>query len=104
MRSAFVATPLAMLLSAASLLQAAESSPMVSNMGNVRGGDIKAAHSVIAKKCTSCHSAKLIDTALAANKDMPKIQQEMERKGAKLSSKERDVLGIYWKQQNPLKR
>lgn len=104
MKYSYTATLLAISLSAASLLQAAESAPMVRNMGNVRGGDIKAARSVIEKKCTSCHSTKLIDTALSANKDMLKIQQEMEQRGAKLNSKERDVLGIYWQQQNPLKK
>ncbi|WP_281379526.1 hypothetical protein [Geomonas limicola] len=33
---------------------------------------------------------------------MTKIQQEMEKKGAKLEPKEREVLGIFWKQ-TPLK-
>jgi hypothetical protein len=28
----------------------------------------------------------------------------MEKKGAKLNANEREVLGIYWKQQNPLKQ
>ena len=83
---------------------AAEQAPMVSNMGNVRGGDIKTAHGVIEKKCTVCHSSQLIDAALASNKDMLRIQQEMEKRGASLNANERDVLGIYWKQQNPLKQ
>jgi uncharacterized membrane protein len=76
----------------------------VTNMGNVNGGDVKAAHSVIDKKCTKCHSGKIIDAAIAANKDMVKIQQEMEKKGAALNANEREVLGIYWKSQNPLKK
>jgi len=85
-------------------LWAADAPPGVTNMGNVRGGDIQAAHGVIQKKCTSCHSGKIIDAAISANKDMLKIQQEMEKKGATLNASERDVLGIYWKQQNPLKK
>jgi uncharacterized membrane protein len=76
----------------------------VTNMGNVLGGDVKAAHSVIESKCTKCHSGKIIDAAIIANKDMLKVQQEMEKKGAKLNANEREVLGIYWKQQNPLKQ
>lgn len=76
----------------------------VSNMGNVRGGDTQAAHGIMEKKCTRCHSMKRIDAAIFANKDMLKIQQEMEKKGAKLENNERDVLGIYWKEQNPLKK
>ena len=76
----------------------------VTNMGNVLGGDVKAARSIIETKCTKCHSNKTIDAALFANKDMQKIQQEMEKKGARLNADEREVLGIYWKQQNPLKK
>ncbi|MDA8427708.1 MAG: cytochrome C [Geobacteraceae bacterium] len=82
---------------------AAETPQAVTNMGNVRGGDIQAAHAIITKKCTLCHSDKLIDIALRANKDMLKIQQAMEKKGARLNVHEREVLGIYWKSQNPLK-
>lgn len=63
-----------------------------------------AAQGVINKKCTSCHSSARIEAALAAEKDMQKIQQEMEKKGAALNAKERDVLGIYWKESNPLKK
>jgi uncharacterized membrane protein len=76
----------------------------VTNMGNVLGGDVKAAHGVIETKCTRCHSRKVIDAAVFANKDMQKIQLEMEKKGASLNANERDVLGIYWKEQNPLKK
>ena len=64
----------------------------------------KTAHGIIEKKCTSCHGEKVIDAALSSNKDMDRIQKEMEKKGAKLNANEREVLGIYWKQQNPLKK
>ncbi len=76
----------------------------VKNMGNVKGGDVTHAQSIIDKKCTKCHSGKVVEAAIFANKDMTKIQKEMEKKGASLSASERDVLGIYWKQQNPLKQ
>jgi uncharacterized membrane protein len=88
----------------ATAVSASEAPPAVSNMGNVKGGDTKAAHSVIEKKCTKCHTAKVIDAAISANKDMTKIQQDMEKKGAKLNARESEVLGIYWKSQNPLKK
>jgi len=74
------------------------------NLGSVQGGDFKAAHGIIGKKCTRCHSDKRIDVALSSGKDMTRIQQQMEKKGAKLNPKDREVLGIYWKQQNPLKQ
>lgn len=86
------------------LLWAAEAPLGVTNMGNVRGGDFQAAHKVIEQKCTKCHSGIIIDAAISADKDMLKIQQDMEKKGATLNASERDVLGIYWKQQNPLKK
>jgi hypothetical protein len=73
-------------------------------MGSVLGGDVKSADIVIQTKCTRCHSGKVIDAAIFANKDMQKIQQEMEKKGAALNANEQEVLGIYWKQQNPLKK
>jgi hypothetical protein len=73
-------------------------------MGNVKGGDSKAARGIIDKKCTKCHSGAVIDAALKEKKDMLKIQKEMEKRGAKLNSKEQEVLGIFWKQQSPLKQ
>jgi uncharacterized membrane protein len=74
-----------------------------SDLGTMQRGEFKAARGIIAQKCTRCHTEKRIDMALSASKDMPKIQQEMEKKGATLNAKEREVLGIYW-QQNPLKQ
>jgi hypothetical protein len=70
-----------------------------------RSADLnKSAHGIIEKKCTSCHGEKVIDAALSSNKDMERIQKEMEKKGAKLNANESEVLGIYWKQQYPLKK
>ena len=58
----------------------------------------RAPHAIMEEKCTKCHSMKVVDAALAAHKDMSKIQKAMEGKGASLSASEREVLGIYWKQ------
>ncbi len=98
------ATTLLLITISATPLWSAQTPQAGTNLGNVKGGDFKAAHGIIEQKCTRCHSGKRIDAALSANKDMLKIQQEMEKKGAGLNDKERDVLGIYWKQQNPLKK
>ncbi|MBT1071377.1 cytochrome C [Pelotalea chapellei] len=100
MKYQHTATCVAALLITTSACWSADSG---SNLGNVRGGDFKEARGIISKKCTTCHSATRIDAALAAKKDMVKIQQAMETKGLKLNTKEREVLGIYWKQ-NPLKQ
>ncbi|HEX9078749.1 MAG TPA: hypothetical protein VF795_04105 [Desulfuromonadaceae bacterium] len=77
--------------------------PEGSNLGNVQGGDFTAARTVIAQRCTRCHTGERIDAALKAGKDLGAIQKTMERKGAALSANERRVLGIYW-QRNPLKK
>jgi uncharacterized membrane protein len=99
-----IAATLAAIAMLSTTVSAAETPQTVTNMGNVRGGDTQAVHAIIEKKCTTCHSGKLIDNALSANKDMLKIQREMEKKGANLNAREREVLGIYWKSQNPLKK
>jgi uncharacterized membrane protein len=73
------------------------------NLGSVTGGDFKKkAHSVIQKKCTNCHTDQVIKDAIAAGKNMQKIQAEMEKKGVGLSANDREVLGIFWNQ-SPLK-
>lgn len=89
------------LVAAATYLQAAE---IGSNLGSVKGGDFSDPQAIISNKCTTCHTAQRIDAALSAKKDMVKIQQEMEKKGVTLSEKERDVMGIHWNQQSPLKQ
>jgi len=99
-----IAAVLAVLMFSAIGAVAAVAPQGITNMGNVLGGDVKAANSVIETKCTKCHSRKVIDAALFGNKDMQKIQKEMEKKGARLNATEQDVLGIYWKEQNPLKK
>ena len=91
------------LVFAAPLWAAQDAPQQGSNLGNVVGGDFKAAHAIIQANCTLCHTDKRIDAALSANKDMAKIVQEMEKRGARLNANELEVLGIYWNQ-NPLKK
>jgi len=85
------------------LLAAQDAPQSGSNLGNVVGGDFKKAHAIIQAKCMLCHTDKRIDAALSAKKDMGNILREMEKRGASLNANEREVLGIYWKQ-NPLKK
>jgi len=69
--------------------------------GNVMVIDSKKVDAIINKKCISCHSKEKIDTAISSGKDMNSIQKEMEKRGAKLDSNEREVLGIFWKKSKP---
>jgi uncharacterized membrane protein len=88
----------------AGIATAAEQKPATaSHLGNVTGGDFKAAGAIIGKKCTTCHTKDRIDAALSAGKDMKAIQRDMEKRGAVLNPTERDVLGIYWGKAQPLK-
>lgn len=50
---------------------------------------------IINTRCTSCHSRQRIDQALASGKNLAEIQQKMIRFGAKLSTKEQSVLGVF---------
>jgi hypothetical protein len=78
--------------------------PSGHSLGSVTGGDFRQkANLVIQKKCTSCHGSKVIEQAIAAGKNMQKIQQRMELKGVKLSANDRTVLGVFW-QQSPLRK
>lgn len=69
-----------------------------SNLGSVSGGVFKEAHMVIDRKCVSCHTAERIEQAVAAGKNMQKIQHRMEQKGVQLTADEQTVLGIFYKQ------
>ena len=61
-----------------------------------------AASRVIEEKCLVCHNRQRIDEAMRKEKDLKKIQRMMEKKGAALTAKDREVLGHFWKQ-NPLR-
>ena len=73
------------------------------SLGSVTGGRFGKASPVIEQRCIACHSAQVIEAAIAAGKNMQKIQERMEQKGARLSAKERTVLGVFW-EESPLKK
>lgn len=64
----------------------------------------KKAQAVIAKRCTGCHGAERVNAAYKAGRDMNAIEQEMEKKGAKLTDKEKSTLDFYWKKTPVLKK
>jgi len=97
-------TSLAIIISIFCISSASQASEQRVNLGNVTGGDSKKALAIIDKKCTRCHSKEKIDIALSSGKDMNVIQKEMEKRGSRLSSKEREVLGIFWKESKPISK
>lgn len=86
------------------LATVAQSAEQRKNVGSVTGGDSKKAQTIINSKCTVCHSRDKIDVALSSGKDMSIIQKDMEKRGVHLSSKEREVLGIFWKHSKPISK
>lgn len=95
---------LALTLSSSTVSQAKQAPPSSgTGLGSVSGGVFKDANLVIDNKCLKCHTAKRIEAALSAGKDMQEIQRRMEIKGVKLSADEQSVLGIFWKE-SPLKQ
>jgi uncharacterized membrane protein len=98
---ATIAITLFSISSAWAVWQVPQSSLSGENLGAVTGGDFKA-REIIGKKCVACHSSERIDAAMMSGKDLLKLQQEMEKKGAKLDRNEHEVLGIFWKQ-SPMK-
>jgi hypothetical protein len=82
----------------------AQATEQRNNSGNVAGGNFNKAHEIIGNKCTVCHSKDRIDIALKSGKDMSEIQKVMEKRGAHLSSNEREVLGIFWKESTPISK
>ena len=86
------------------IVTASQATERRNNPGNVTGGNLKKAHAIIDKRCTSCHSRDKVDIALSSGRDMGAIQKEMEKRGAQLSTNEREVLGIFWKQSKPISK
>ena len=62
------------------------------------------AKEIIELRCTKCHTDAQITAAVSAGKDMGAIVQQMEQRGAKLTTNEKEVLGIFWKEKAPLKK
>jgi len=96
-----VAVIIAVVLIAATCVCAANPPPAGKDLGAVTGGEF-AAKQVIDTKCLACHNRQVIDNALKQQKDMDMITKSMEKKGVRLTDKERSVLNIFWTQ-NPYK-
>jgi len=52
---------------------------------------------VIEEKCLVCHNRQRIEDAVHERKNMERITRLMEKKGAVLSEKERQVMNHFWK-------
>ncbi len=52
---------------------------------------------ILDTKCAKCHARSLVDQAMAEQRDLLEIQQRMLKKGVELDSRERQVLGIFFR-------
>jgi uncharacterized membrane protein len=52
---------------------------------------------VLDGKCSKCHARTRIDQAMAAHRDLLKIQERMLKQGAELNPREQQVLGIFFR-------
>lgn len=53
---------------------------------------------VIEEKCLVCHNRKRIDEAVRKREELAKIMGRMEQKGARLTERDRMVIGHFWNQ------
>jgi mono/diheme cytochrome c family protein len=51
---------------------------------------------IIENRCTSCHAAGRIEQAMAEGRDMTEILNKMQQMGAKLTTRDKNILGVFW--------
>ena len=51
---------------------------------------------IIEKRCTSCHDADRIERAMMDRSNVNEILNKMQKMGAELTARDKDVLGIFW--------
>jgi len=81
MRSIFLSALLAVLLAGGSVFAQ---------------GDYVEFQRILDTKCSRCHTRARIEQAMQRGENFDEIMAKMVRLGAKLSNKERQVLGVFW--------
>jgi len=58
---------------------------------------------IIQKHCAQCHTSERLEQAMLRGDNFDEIMSKMIRLGAKIDSKEQEVLGVFWTgQQSPI--
>jgi len=57
------------------------------------------AQRIIQDRCTQCHTSERLEQAMQRGDNFDEIMTKMIRLGAKIDSKEQEVLGIFWSAQ-----
>ena len=56
---------------------------------------------ILDTQCSKCHTRARIEEAMTQGKAFLPIAEKMGKHGARLSERERDVMGVYWMENSP---
>lgn len=56
---------------------------------------------ILDNKCGKCHTRSRIEEAMAEGKAFQPIEERMDKHGADLNDRERDVMGVFWMENSP---
>lgn len=59
-------------------------------------GTVEEYRKIIEERCTSCHEPGRIEQAMAEGQNINEILNKMQKIGAEMSNRDKDVLGIFW--------
>ena len=59
-------------------------------------GTIEEYRKIIETRCVSCHETGRIEQAMSEGRNIGEILNKMQQMGAELTSRDKDVLGIFW--------
>lgn len=56
---------------------------------------------ILDTQCSKCHTRTRIEAAMAQGEAFKPLAEKMAKHGARLSDRERDVMGVYWMENSP---
>ena len=59
-------------------------------------GTVDEYRKIIETRCTSCHESGRIEKPMSEGRNVSEILNKMQQMGAELTSRDKDVLGIFW--------
>ena len=59
-------------------------------------GSVEEYRRIIETRCSGCHEANRIERAMLNGDNINEILNKMQRMGAELTPRDKDVLGIFW--------
>ena len=59
-------------------------------------GTVDEYRKIIESRCTSCHEAGRIEQAMTEGRNIGEILNKMQKMGAELTPRDKNVLGIFW--------